>query len=291
MKTVDIEQAAELLKAGINVAFPTETVYGLGARVFDEKSVQNIFRMKGRPSDNPLICHIATLDQIYLLAREVPEQALELAQKYWPGPLTLVLKKHPSVPQCVTGGHDTVAIRMPNHPLALKLITLVGPLVGPSANLSGRPSSTTAQHVLDDFAGIEGAVLDGGPCREGIESTVISLVGEQPTILRPGVIPFPYPMGHDASPGTRYKHYSPKAKLNIYPSFDQVPASSEKRFLISTLSHPDYHLMTPATFYALLREADDELCTEIVVVAGEMCGGLKDRLLRAASLSTLQEKI
>lgn len=282
MLTVDIEQAAELLKAGINVAFPTETVYGLGACVFNEKSVQNIFRMKGRPSDNPLICHISTLNQMYLLAREVPEQALQLAEQYWPGPLTIVLKKHPSVPQCVTGGHDTVAIRMPNHPLAIQLIERVGPLVGPSANLSGRPSSTTAQHVLADFAGMEGAVLDGGPCLEGIESTVISLVSETPTLLRPGVIPLPYPLGHDPSPGTRYKHYAPKAKLRLYPSFDQVPASSEKRFLISTLPHPDYHLMTPASLYALLRQADDEKCTEIVVVAGEMCEGLKDRLLRAA---------
>ncbi len=282
MHIVDIEQAAELLKAGINVAFPTETVYGLGARVFDEKSVQNIFRMKGRPSDNPLICHIATLDQIHLLAREVPKKALELAQKHWPGPLTIVLKKHPSVPRCVTGGHDTVAIRMPNHPLALQLIEMVGPLVGPSANLSGSPSSTTAQHVLTDFAGIEGAVLDGGPCREGIESTVISLVSETPTLLRPGVISLQYHIGHDASPGTRYKHYAPKAKINIYPSFNQVPASSEKRFFMTTFSHPDYHLMTPATFYALLRQADAELCTEIVVVAGDVSEGLKDRLLRAA---------
>lgn len=282
MHTVDLEQAAELLKAGINVAFPTETVYGLGARVLDEKSVENIFRMKGRPSDNPLICHIATLDQIYLLAREVPLQALQLAEQYWPGPLTIVLKKHPSVPYSVTGGHDTVAIRMPNHPLALQLIHRVGPLVGPSANLSGRPSSTTADHVLADFAGMEGGVLDGGPCAEGIESTVISLVGDTPKLLRPGVIPLQYPLGHDASPGTRYKHYAPQAKINIYPSFDQVPASSEKRFLISTIPHSDYHIMTSATFYALLREADAQLCTEIVVVAGEMAEGLKDRLFRAA---------
>lgn len=301
----DIEKAAELLKAGVNVAFPTETVYGLGARVFDIPAVENIFRMKGRPSDNPLICHIAELDELYLLAQDVPLDALLLASKFWPGPLTLVLEKQPQVPSCVTGGHHTVAIRMPNHPLALELIKRVGePLVAPSANKSGKPSSTSAAHVLADFEGLQGAVLDGGPSYEGIESTVLYLagarVGDGPLILRPGVITrealesvlgckiATHTSSH-ASPGTRYKHYAPQAKLHLFDSFDEVPESPSKRFLISTEEHPSYHHITASTLYALLRQADAEGCDEIIAVCSKLQGlqdeGLKDRLLRAAGLN------
>jgi L-threonylcarbamoyladenylate synthase len=290
----DILLAADLLKEGVNVAFPTETVYGLGARVFDVKAVENIFRMKGRPSDNPLICHIAELGEIYLLAREVPEEALKLAEKFWPGPLTIILKKQEAVPSCVTGGHDTVAIRMPRHPIALELIKLAGePLVAPSANKSGRPSSTTAAHVLIDFEEMEGAVIDGGATEEGIESTVLYLAGEKPVILRPGVITqdqIAEVLGcaveigsqQHASPGTRYRHYSPKAKIQLFSSFEEVAASSAKRFLMSTEKHPSFHHMTSATLYALLRQADDEGCEEIIAVYSDLDEGLKDRLLRAA---------
>lgn len=285
--------AAELLKKGEVVAFPTETVYGLGACVFDEAAVQKIFQMKGRPSNNPLICHIATFEALALLAREIPETVLKLAAHFWPGPLTLILKKHPNVPLGVTGGHDTVAIRMPRHPIALKLIGLAGePLVAPSANKSGRPSSTTAEHVLSDFEGQEGAVIDGGATTLGVESTVLYLAGEKPLILRPGSITREELSavlqcevgngdGSHASPGTKYKHYAPKAKIEIVGSFE---AASREAFLMSLEERPGFHHLTAATLYALLRQADLEGAEKIVVVCREWSDeALKDRLLRAAA--------
>lgn len=293
----EISKAAELLKKGTPVAFPTETVYGLGAPVFDTFAVAKIFQMKGRPSDNPLICHIASLDQLYLLAKEVPEAALKLAAYFWPGPLTLILKKQESVPECVTGKHATVAIRMPSHPIALELIRQVGqPLVAPSANKSGKPSSTTAEHVLNDFE--EGAVIDGGQAEGGLESTVLYLADSTPRILRPGliraealaeVLDEPVEIGHGEllrlSPGTKYRHYAPRAKIRIVETFDQAPHSTST-FRMSTEAHPDFYHLTAATFYALLRQADLQRFEEIVVVWKEQNDpALKDRLLRAAGHS------
>ncbi len=290
----EISKAAELLKEGTPIAFPTETVYGLGAPVFDVDTVSKIFQMKGRPSDNPLICHIASLDQLYLLAKEVPEAALKLASHFWPGPLTLILKKQESVPACVTGGHATVAIRMPNHPIALELIRLVGqPLVAPSANKSGKPSSTTAEHVLADFK--EGAVIDGGPTEGGLESTVLYLANSTPCILRPGLIRAEalsevlgrsIESGHgdllEMSPGTKYRHYAPRAQIRIVATMEEA-LQSEQAFRMSTELHPAFHHLTAATFYALLRQADQEGFSEIVIVwKGENEPALKDRLFRAA---------
>jgi L-threonylcarbamoyladenylate synthase len=291
----DIRVAARLLKEGAVVAFPTETVYGLGARVFDPRAAAKIFHMKGRPSDNPLICHIAALDQLELLAVDIPQQAFRLAAHFWPGPLTLILKKQPAVPSCVTGGHETVAIRMPSHPIALELIRQVGePLVAPSANRSGRPSSTTAEHILDDFKGMEGAVIDGGSCTGGVESTVLYLAGPKPLILRPGPVSreaiaevlqmeVEWGSGEGASPGTRYRHYAPAAKMSLVSSWEEAAAIQGRPFLMSTEPHPECRHVTAPSLYALLRQADLEGYQEIVVVCrGWKDEALKDRLLRAA---------
>lgn len=296
----ELDQAVVLLKQGIPVAFPTETVYGLGACVSDAQAIRRIFQMKGRPSDNPLICHIQSFDQLSMLARETPKEAHMLVHYFWPGPLTIVLKKHHSIQSCVTGGLDTVAVRMPRHSVALELIYQVGePLVAPSANRSGKPSSTAAEHVFHDFQGEMGAIIDGGPTEEGLESTVVFLAGERPLVLRPGSITAKQianvlkcevgiAKGAElkASPGTRYRHYAPQAKMTVVRSFDAVlPGRSS--FLISTEPQAGYHLLTPANLYALLRQADKEGYQEIIVVCTEEGWNhlaLRDRLLRAASV-------
>lgn len=298
----EVDQAAALLREGIPVAFPTETVYGLGAPISSAEGIQKIFQMKGRPSDNPLICHIESMSQLSLLARDVPPQALTLAHHFWPGPLTLVLKKQDAVLSCITGGLDTVAIRMPRHPLALELIRQVGePLVAPSANRSGKPSSTTAEHVLTDFSDEAGAVIDGGATEEGLESTVVLLAARGPLILRPGTITreriaevlkcdIGVAQAEElrASPGTRYRHYAPKASVTLIRPWDRVELSSKRdRFLMSTQPQAGYHLLTAANLYALLRQADDEGAKEIIVVCTEEGWSqlaLRDRLLRAAGV-------
>ncbi len=230
----DIRRAADLIQAGQLVAFPTETVYGLGANALDEDAVRSIFAAKGRPADNPLIVHISNIAMLANLAAELPDIALRLAQRFWPGPLTIVLPKHRSVPLVTSGGLQTVGIRMPAHPAARALIQRSGcPIAAPSANRSGKPSPTTAAHVMDDMKGRISAVLDGGTCEGGVESTVICL-DDADTIhlLRPGLISAedlkPYakqvyideavykqlsPDAKAASPGMKYKHYAPKAKI------------------------------------------------------------------------------
>ena len=230
------------MKAEQLVAFPTETVYGLGGRLFSEKAIQSIFRVKGRPSDNPLIAHVASPQNWEQLAERVPKTYHLLAEAFFPGPLTLIVAKKPKVPKSATGGLETVAIRCPDHDLARKLIKLVGePLVAPSANLSGRPSSTTAQHVLSDFEGKIPAILDGGPCRHGLESTVIDLVSfEQPTLLRPGALKKEaieevlghsialYTKGPKSSPGMKYRHYAPSIPVYIFSDAGQFQSSLAK---------------------------------------------------------------
>lgn len=230
--------ASEVLKAGGIVAIPTETVYGLGANALDPSAVQKIFKAKGRPSDNPLIVHIADKEKVYELTAEVPEKARILMDKLWPGPLTLVLKKSPVIPGLITAGLDTVAVRMPEHPVARELIRLAGiPVAAPSANVSGRPSTTTAQHVLDDLEGKIELVVDAGSSRVGLESTVLDVTVEPPVLLRPGgVTPREIeniigPIDMDKtilgkinsenvpkSPGMKYRHYSPKAHVVIVKS-------------------------------------------------------------------------
>ncbi len=227
-----IRIAARLILEGKLVAFPTETVYGLGADALNENAVRRIFEAKGRPADNPLIVHIADFKDLEKLAREIPEEARLLAEKFWPGPLTLVLPKREEVPAVTTGGLDTVAVRMPAHPIALALIRASTPIAAPSANISGKPSPTLAEHVVDDFYGKIEAIIDGGETKIGVESTVIDLSSERPTLLRPGGLPLeeiervigeveihPAVRGKlvdvAKSPGMKYKHYSPNAQVIV----------------------------------------------------------------------------
>ena len=230
-----IEKAANLIRRGQLVAFPTETVYGLGANALNARAVKKIYAAKGRPSDNPMIVHIADKADLYKLSSAVPEKALKLAERFWPGPLTIVLKKKPIVPDVVTAGLGSVAIRMPSNKIANALIKAVRvPIAAPSANLSGRPSPTSAAHVIEDLKSKIPLIIDGSITDIGLESTVIDLSTKIPTLLRPGKISLeqlrktlgrvevsPSVTGKKASPrlvkspGMKYRHYSPKAQVII----------------------------------------------------------------------------
>jgi len=239
------QMGAELIQNGELVAFPTETVYGLGANGMDGEAVNRIFEAKGRPNDNPLILHVAKKSDVKFLWAHVPKLANVLMDTFWPGPLTLIFNKADEVPYEVTAGLETVAVRMPADKTARLLIQKSGvPIAAPSANRSGRPSPTTAQHVLADMDGRIPLILDGGPCKYGVESTVLSLVGE-PTILRPGAVTREMleavigpvklapsilnPLGdHEvaASPGMKYKHYAPDAEVHVV---EGEPGAAAKR--------------------------------------------------------------
>ena len=231
----DTQVAAKILREGGLVAIPTETVYGLAANALDENAVRKIFVAKGRPSDNPLIVHISKVEEIEALVRDFPPEAQRLAEAFWPGPLTIILKKSDAIPDVISGGLDTVAIRLPAHPVAREIIEVAGcPLAAPSANLSGSPSPTKASHVIDDLSGKIDAIVDAGACSVGLESTVISLCTRVPRVLRPGAVTVEQLrklLGNveiDAavlsqleknatptSPGMKYKHYAPRAKVVI----------------------------------------------------------------------------
>ncbi len=227
-----IEAAAAALAAGELVAFPTETVYGLGANALSDEAVAGIFRAKGRPSDNPLIVHIGAVDQVLRLVKTVDVRAKQLMEAFWPGPLTLVFEKASAVPEVVTAGLSTVGIRMPSHPVALELLRSAGvPVAAPSANLSGKPSPTDAAHVMADLKGKVAYVVDGGPCDVGLESTVLDLTEKIPTILRPGGVTMeaiarvigevrldPGLSGEERpkSPGMKYRHYAPEGRVILY---------------------------------------------------------------------------
>lgn len=184
IKEEELEEAAGIIRNGGLVAFPTETVYGLGANALDEEAARKIYEAKGRPSDNPLIAHISREEEIFPLVKEVPEAAKKLMDAFWPGPMTLIFPKSGLVPYGTTGGLDTVAVRMPSDPVARKLIELSGvPIAAPSANTSGRPSPTTAEHVWQDMKGKIEMVVDGGAVGIGLESTIVDVTGEVPTIL------------------------------------------------------------------------------------------------------------
>lgn len=231
-----IDEASEILRSGNLVAFPTETVYGLGANALEEDASGKIYEAKGRPSDNPLIVHVADKEQIIPLVTEIPPKAELLMEAFWPGPMTLIFNKSSKVPYGTTGGLDTVAIRMPNHEIALTLIRHSGiPIAAPSANTSGRPSPTTAKHVMDDLNGRISMVIDGGEVGIGIESTIVDVTGDIPMILRPGFIskkmlgevvgsvtidraisgPLKSDV-HPKAPGMKYKHYAPKADFRMF---------------------------------------------------------------------------
>lgn len=229
----DLAEAAGILRQGGLVAFPTETVYGLGANALNEEAAKKIYAAKGRPSDNPLIAHVADFETVELLAKEIPEAGKKLMEAYWPGPLTLVFPKSEIVPYGTTGGLETVAIRMPKDEVARTLIRLAGvPVAAPSANTSGRPSPTTADHVYQDMNGKIEMLVDGGPVGIGLESTIVDVSGDVPVMLRPGAITLEMlretlgeveidpailgPVRADVkpkAPGMKYRHYAPKAEL------------------------------------------------------------------------------
>lgn len=236
-----IQLASELLHEGQLVAFPTETVYGLGADATNAEAVLSIFKAKGRPADNPLIVHIYDIAQMDRLCA-VPDEAIPLMEAFWPGPLTMLFNKYPLIPDEVTAGLSTVAVRMPSHPVAAALLRACGlPVAAPSANSSGKPSPTLASHVMEDMHGKIPLILDGGPCEVGVESTVLDLCHGTPTILRPGgitremlesVLHAPValagsilrPLKADEkalSPGMRYKHYAPKATVTLVEGPDE----------------------------------------------------------------------
>ena len=231
----ELFEAAEILRNGGLVAIPTETVYGLGANALDESASKKIYEAKGRPSDNPLIAHISSMDEITALVREIPEAGKKLAEKYWPGPLTMIFPKKDIVPYGTTGGLETVAIRMPSDPVANRLIKLAGvPVAAPSANTSGRPSPTKAEHVVEDMNGKIEMIIDSGEVGIGVESTIVDVSGDVPMLLRPGAITIEMlretlgeveidpailgPLSADVkpkAPGMKYRHYAPQAEMTL----------------------------------------------------------------------------
>ena len=235
IKDEELKEAAGILRSGGLVAFPTETVYGLGGNALDEDAARKIYAAKGRPSDNPLIAHVSCVEEVAPLVKEIPEAGRKLMEAFWPGPLTMIFPKSDKVPYGTTGGLDTVAIRMPDDPVANRLIALAGvPVAAPSANTSGRPSPTTADHVWQDMNGRIEMIIDGGPVGIGVESTIVDVSSAVPAVLRPGAITMEMleavlgdvsvdpailgPLSADVrpkAPGMKYKHYAPKADLTL----------------------------------------------------------------------------
>jgi len=293
---VSVERAAALIRAGKLVAFPTETVYGLGANAFDPAAVERIFTAKGRPHTSPLIVHVDSIEMARGLAACWPAAAETLARRYWPGPLTLVVSKRAEIPDIVTAGLSTVGLRMPAHPLALELIRAAGvPIAGPSANRFTELSPTTAGHVPESLADY---VLDGGPARVGIESTVLSLV-DAPLLLRPGVIPLPEiealigPVevaaapapGPHASPGMTPRHYRPATRLYLLDA-GECPPQGHGAWLRVGQEMPAAPIEYAAALYDMLHRLDaqhlDWIAVERPPETPEWAGVL-DRLRRAAS--------
>lgn len=279
-----IRIAAKVLREGGLVAFPTETVYGLGANALDEAPVLRIFQVKNRPKDNPLIVHIANKDDVNLLAERVPSKARRLIDSFWPGPLTLLLPKSELVPAATTAGLATVAVRMPSHPIAQALISEADvPVAAPSANLAGRPSPTSAKHVLDDLSGRIEVVIDGGEVGYGVESTVLDMTVDPPVVLRPGPITVGelkeilggveiHPVARAEisaeaviakAPGMRYRHYAPKAELVLVEGTPQQVVAKIKELRAS------YEQQGKKVGIMATVETAGEYGAEMVKVVGE----------------------
>jgi len=307
-----IADAAACLRRGGLVAFPTETVYGLGVDALDAAAVRRLFAAKGRPADDPLIVHIASLDALASLVAAPPPAVAALAARFWPGPLTLVLRRSALVPDEVTAGLDTVAVRVPAHPVARALLAAAGiPVAAPSANLFSRPSPTQAGHVLEDLDGRIDLVLDGGRTQVGVESTVLDLSGDVPEVLRPGAVTLEMlrPLlpdvrmrvaaaapGPQRSPGLLTKHYSPRAPLTLYEGpADRVLArirhdadlaqAAGRR--VGLLLPDDDAAVTAARLYAALREFDaagvEEIFASLPMASDGLSQAVTDRLRRAAA--------
>ena len=316
----DIAKAGEIVANGGLVAFPTETVYGLGADAFDPEAVENIYVVKGRPADNPSIVHISTREQMKLLTPEITPMMKRVMDAFWPGPVTMICPKTYEVPYVTTGGLESVGIRMPSNEAARALIDAAGcPIAAPSANLSGKPSPTSAEHVKDDFDGKIGAIIDGGPCEIGIESTVIDMTGDVPMILRPGIMTqedFEEKLGvpvildpalnkkpedpdfHPKAPGMKYKHYAPKAPMIIFEGEEEaVLEAIEREKTEHEMEGEDVVVITfgqdeavdaARELFARLREADKENADLILAAALPQRGvgfSVMNRMLKSAGFN------
>lgn len=330
----DIDEAGRILRNGGLVGIPTETVYGLAANALDGRAVSRIFEAKGRPQDNPLIVHISEIGELEPLVAFVPPVVYDLYDVFWPGPLTIIMEKSPIIPDEVSAGLDTVAIRMPSHPLARGIIKSAGvPLAAPSANISGKPSPTEACHVMHDMNGKIEAVLDGGRCDVGVESTVITLCTRTPKLLRPGVITpddLEAVLGkididdavlgmlkdgeRAASPGMKYKHYSPNADVIVVDADSKLFAEfvTERAYengkdktaalifddegekpncIIKSFGNKNDDKAHANKLFSLLRECDDEHISTVYVHCPSKSGvglAVMNRLLRAAEYKVIK---
>ncbi len=329
ISTNNLQEAADILKNGGLCAIPTETVYGLAADALNEQAVANIFKAKGRPQDNPLIVHICDMDMLYSLVKEVPKAAKELASAFWPGPLTIILEKTDLVPDIVSAGLSTVAVRMPSDPVAREIISLTGkPLAAPSANTSGLPSPTDWTAVAADMDGKIDGIIMGGKCEVGVESTVITLVTDPPRLLRPGgitaemlrdtigaiaidkaVFSNPEPDEKVASPGMKYKHYAPKARLIMIDAdaekyIDYVNSHAGDGVFALCFDEDKNQLALPFVSYgkrsepatqahslfAALRELDNRGCKICYAAAPKKDGismAVYNRLIRACAFEVI----
>jgi len=316
-----VKEAAEVLRAGGLVAFPTETVYGLGADALNADAVQKVFKAKGRPSDNPLIVHIASLENIQQFASSVSGKGMQLARRFWPGPLTLVFYKKIGIPDGVTAGLKTIALRVPDHAVTLELLRQFGGgIVGPSANISGKPSPTSAEHVYNDLNGKIDLSIDAGPTKIGVESTVLDVTVDPPIILRIGGlsredIEKEIKEVHSTnksdmlrrSPGTRHRHYAPRARVILFPPADEekyrelIHQNIEQRKKIGSITYSKvladigqsvFHVVLESSIehiagnlFRALRELDRHE-VDIILIEGVEEKGLgaavMDRLRKAA---------
>ena len=305
----EVRRAAQILRAGGLVAFPTETVYGLGADAANEQAVRKLYSVKRRPADHPVIVHFASADKALSWAREMPESAKKLAARHWPGPLTLVLKRSPAAKDFVTGGQDTVGLRVPSHPIAHELLKAFGGgVAAPSANRFGLVSPTTAAHVREDLGKDVDLVLEGGASEVGIESTILDLSGAAPVLLRPGHLSKETlesllgPIGEKTPTAPRHsggleRHYAPRTPARIVPAhaLDREIAKGKDKVAVLAFSRPDervdYWLRMPRDpqayahrLYAALRELDTAGCERILVEAppeSPEWRAVRDRLQRA----------
>ncbi len=316
----EMEIAGEIVRNGGLVAFPTETVYGLGADAFNAEAVENIYTVKGRPADNPSIVHIWSRDQLPAITTEITPVMKKVMDAFWPGPVTMICQRTFEVPYVTTGGLETVGIRMPSNPAAQAFLKAAGcPVAAPSANLSGKPSPTTAEHVRDDFDGRIDAIIDGGPCEFGIESTVIDLTGDVPMILRPGImtaedfsekLDMPVildpalnkkpedPDFHPKAPGMKYKHYAPKAPMIIFEGEEEKVLEAIERektehemegenVVVLTFGQ-DGALSAAHELFAMLRSADRENADLILAAALPQKGvgfSVMNRMLKSAGFN------
>lgn len=321
-----LKKSAELLKNGEVVGIPTETVYGLAANALDEEAVKKIYLAKGRPSDNPLIVHISSLSEFSPLVAEIPEKVKIMAERFWPGPLTMIMKKSSLIPTVTSGGLDTVAVRMPESEYARAIIKAAGvPLAAPSANLSGSPSPTNAKYVFDDMNGRIPLIIDGGASKIGVESTVITFAADIPTVLRPGGVTVEEirdtigetlvadAVLHDlkegetaASPGMKYKHYAPKADITILKGslekfieytegkdFFALVFEGEEKYFKNAVTYGKAHdgLSEANRLFDALRELDEKGAKKVYARCPELAGvglAVYNRLIRSAGFNIIE---